>query len=54
MIHAIFRERYKTHEGYVTVVKKAANSLVKQGFLLPEDAEQIITVAKMGDVLENK
>ena len=44
-------ERYQTHEGYVNAVKKAADELVGKGFLLPEDAANIITAAEKSDVL---
>jgi len=45
-------ERYQTHEGYVNTVKKAADELVGKGFLLPEDAAQIIAAAEASDVLK--
>jgi len=44
-------ERYQTHEGYVAAVKKAADELVGKGFLLPEDAANIIGAAEKSDVL---
>ena len=44
-------ERYGTHEGYVNAVTDAANSLVAQGFLLPEDAAAAIAAADASDVL---
>jgi len=47
-------ERYQTHEGYVAAVRKAAELLIKQGFLLREDAAQIIATAEASDVLKNK
>jgi hypothetical protein len=47
-------ERYKTHKGYIDAVKKAAGELTKKGFLLAEDALQIIATAEASDVLKNK
>jgi hypothetical protein len=44
-------ERYHDHAGYVTVVKTAAERLVKQRFLLPEDAARLIREAEASDVL---
>ena len=38
-------ERYGNTAGYVNAVKSAANNLVSQGLLLPDDATNIITVA---------
>ncbi|TFG43437.1 MAG: hypothetical protein E4H43_01720 [Bacteroidia bacterium] len=52
------QERYGSHEKYVEAVRKAAQELVKDGFLLPEDAEAEIRKAEKSDVLmqlkENK
>lgn len=52
------QERYGSHEKYVEAVMKAAEELVKEGFLLPEDAEAEIMKAEKSDVLvqlkENK
>jgi hypothetical protein len=47
-------ERYGTHEGYVSVVKRAADRLVRDRFLLPEDAERLIAEAQASDVLKAK
>lgn len=44
-------ERYKDHHGFVDAVTKACNDLVEEGFLLPEDARQIIADAEKNDVL---
>ncbi|HEX4948430.1 MAG TPA: alpha/beta hydrolase domain-containing protein [Blastocatellia bacterium] len=44
-------ERYKDHAGYVAVVKKAAESLLQQHFLLPEDAARLIRQAEESNVL---
>jgi hypothetical protein len=44
-------ERYQTHEGYVAAVKKAADQLVGKGFLLAEDATQIVAAAEASEVL---
>lgn len=45
-------ERYKTHEGYVNAVKNACTDLIKEGFLLEEDAAQIIDAAERSNVLK--
>ncbi len=47
-------ERYQTHGGYVAAVTKAANSLVTQGLLSPEDAANIIAAAEKSTVLQSK
>jgi hypothetical protein len=44
-------ERYKDHAGYVKAVEQAARKLVKEGFLLEEDAQRFIDAAEAGDVL---
>jgi hypothetical protein len=44
-------ERYKTHEGYVRAVEQAARRLVREGFLLEEDANLYISAAEASDVL---
>jgi hypothetical protein len=44
-------ERYKTHEGYVTAVATAADTLVKEGFLLRADADAMIEQAKASGAL---
>jgi hypothetical protein len=44
-------ERYKTHEGYVEAVKAAAANAVREGFLLPEDADRLIAQAQASNVL---
>ena len=44
-------ERYKTHEGYVAVVKAATERLVRERFLLREDAEKLVAQAAVSDVL---
>ena len=45
-------ERYGDHAGYVAAVAKAAGDLLRQGFLLPEDAERAIAAAEASDVLK--
>lgn len=45
-------ERYQTHEGYVIAVARAANALVKQGYLLRPDAETMIEQASRSNVLK--
>ena len=44
-------ERYGNHAGYVQAVAKAADRLVKERFLLPEDAARLVAQAEAGDVL---
>jgi hypothetical protein len=44
-------ERYKDHDGFVKAVEKAAKHLVKERFLLEEDAETFISAAEASDVL---
>jgi hypothetical protein len=44
-------ERYGTHAGFVARVRAAAGELVREGFLLAEDAEQIVAQAEASKVL---
>ena len=44
-------ERYKDHEGFVRAVKKAAKDLVKERFMLEEDAQTYIQAAEASGVL---
>lgn len=44
-------ERYRTHDTYVAAVRKAAADLVKEGFLLPEDAQSEVTKAEKSNIL---
>lgn len=44
-------ERYGTHDGYVAVVRKAAEQAVRDRFLLPEDAERLVRAAEASAVL---
>jgi hypothetical protein len=44
-------ERYGTHDGYVQAVKAAAERAVAEGFLLPGDANRLVTEAGASDVL---
>jgi hypothetical protein len=44
-------ERYKTHEGYVAAVTRAAKQLESQRLLLHEDAQRYIDEAETGSVL---
>jgi Alpha/beta hydrolase domain len=44
-------ERYKNHLGYVDAVKKAAAKAVRQGFLLPADADALVARAAASNVL---
>jgi hypothetical protein len=45
-------ERYGNHAGYVAAVTAAANQLVGQGYLLPEDAQRLIAEAQASNVLQ--
>lgn len=45
------KERYGSHEKYVEAVKKAAEELVNEGFLLPEDARKEVEKAEKSNVL---
>ena len=46
------QERYGTHEKYVTVVGAAAARLVRERFLLPQDADRLIAEADASSVLK--
>jgi hypothetical protein len=45
-------ERYADHAGYVRAVKAAADALVRDGYLLAEDAATMVTQAERSDVLK--
>jgi hypothetical protein len=45
-------ERYKDHIGFVSAVQTATESLVKERFLLPEDAAIFVKGARESDVLK--
>ncbi|MEP6658224.1 MAG: alpha/beta hydrolase domain-containing protein, partial [Betaproteobacteria bacterium] len=45
-------ERYRNHDGYVAAVTAAAANAVKQGFLLPEDADALIAQSQASNVLK--
>jgi len=45
-------ERYKGHAGYVQAVRKAAEKLEKQGFLLPVDVQRYVDEAEASNVLK--
>jgi hypothetical protein len=45
-------ERYGTHDGYVCAVTAAANKAVAQRFLLPSDAQALISSASGSNVLK--
>ncbi len=45
-------ERYKDHETYVRLVTNAANELVRDGFLLQADAENMVRQAERSNVLK--
>jgi hypothetical protein len=45
-------ERYKTHDGFVKAVDKAGRDLVKERFLLPQDAARFNSIAQSSNVLQ--
>ncbi|UFH53757.1 alpha/beta hydrolase domain-containing protein [Spirosoma sp. KNUC1025] len=45
-------ERYHTHEGYVTAVKKAVDELVKKRLLLADDVQEYLKTAEDSNVLK--
>ena len=45
------KERYGSHEKYVEAVRKEADELVNEGFLLPEDARKEVEKAEKSNVL---
>jgi hypothetical protein len=47
-------ERYKTHAGFVNAVKDAARRLVKERFLLEEDAQTAIRTAEDSHILKSQ
>jgi hypothetical protein len=47
-------ERYGSHARYVTTVRTAAAKLVRDRFLLQEDADRLIAQAESSDVLKSK
>jgi hypothetical protein len=47
-------ERYGTHEKYVATVRAAAARLVRDRFLVPEDADRLIAEADGSNVLRDK
>ena len=47
-------ERYGTHEKYVAVVRSAAAKLVRERFLLQDDADRLIAEADKSNVLRDK
>ena len=44
-------ERYRSHDEYVEIVRKAANQLVQERYLLQRDADAMIAQAAASDVL---
>jgi hypothetical protein len=44
-------ERYQTHEGYVAAVRRAAEKLQRERFLLPADVERYVQEAQQRDIL---
>jgi hypothetical protein len=47
-------ERYRDHAGYIAAVKAAADRLVQQRFLLPDDAARLVREAEASDVLRSE
>lgn len=48
---ASVEERYKDHQGYVAAVRQATQELMREGFLLEEDADRFIRSAEASSVL---
>jgi len=46
-------ERYRDHASYVAAVKAAAERLVKQQFLVPEDAVRLAREAEASELLRD-
>ncbi len=44
-------ERYGNHRGFVSAVRQAARQLVRERFMLAEDADTFIEAARASDVL---
>jgi hypothetical protein len=47
-------ERYHTHRGFVRAVRRAARELVRERFLLQEDADKLIQAARDSDILRHR
>jgi hypothetical protein len=47
-------ERYGTRAGFLAAVQAAASELVREGFLLPEDAARLVSEAEAGPVLRSE
>jgi len=45
------QERYGNHRGFVRAVRRAGRELVRERFLLPEDADAFVSAARASDVL---
>jgi Alpha/beta hydrolase domain len=45
-------ERFSSHEAYVAAVKRAVDGLVKEGFMLQEDAERYLEAARKTNPLD--
>ena len=46
------QERYRDHDGFVKAVEKAARDLVRERFLLQQDADAFISAAQSSTVLQ--
>jgi len=49
---ASLQERYADHAGYVAAVRRAAANAVARGFLLPADADGLVSAAEASLVLK--
>ena len=47
------KERYRTHQGFVRAVRRAARELVQERFMLEEDANTLINAAETSDILRS-
>ncbi len=45
-------ERYGSHSGYMTALRGAVDKAIKAGFLLPEDAQELVNAAQNSQVLK--
>lgn len=46
------QERYGDHKGFVKAVEKAAKQLVKERFLLQQDADAFVAAAEASTILQ--
>jgi hypothetical protein len=49
---AALEELYRTHAGYVQAVVKSTKKLEREGFLLSQDARELVTAARQSNILQ--